>query len=137
MSRVHKVAVAGLLAACGAAAAYAAEYQRRSAAEALAEPFIGVTESGTPAEGLFEISTTGVSTLPVIDAARTFLESLEEAQHSKTTFAADSIEWRDWHNIHRYERKGIARWEMSEVQEEAALDLLRATSCGSTKRSVS
>lgn len=104
-----------------------ADEQQRRAADALAEAFVGVTTDGEVESGLFEVGSTGVSTAPVVAAAEAFLATLEEHQRDRTTFAVDSIEWRDWHNVHRYERKGIARWEMSPEQEQAALDLLRAS----------
>ncbi len=110
-----------------AIAGLAVDAQRRSAADALAEPFVGVTRGGNLEAGLFEISATGVSTAAVVGAARTFLDSLDEQQHAATSFEADSIEWRDWHNVHRYKRQGVARWQMSDEQEAAALDLLRAS----------
>ena len=104
-----------------------ANAQRRSAADALAEPFVGVTTHGDVESGLFAISATGVSTVPVVAAALEFLDTLDDHQRAATTFAPDSVEWRDWHNIHRYKRKGVARWQMSAEQEAAALDLLRAS----------
>jgi hypothetical protein len=108
-------------------AAVGVEAQRRRAADALAEPFVGVTTDGDVERGLFSISATGVSTQPLVAAATSFLATLDAAQLEATTFAADDIEWRDWHNIHRYERKGIARWQMTPEQEAAALGLLRAS----------
>ena len=118
----------GLVAAgLSATVVLGAQAQRQRAADALAEPFVGVTADGEVETDLFAISATGVSTQPVIVAARQFLGTLDDDQRERTSFAADSIEWRDWHNIHRYERKGVARWEMSEEQETAALELLRAS----------
>jgi len=101
--------------------------QRRSAADALAEPFVGVTAAGDLETGLFEIAATGVSTAPVVTAAQAFVNSLDDIQRAASVFEVDSIEWRDWHNVHRYERKGVARWQMSAEQEAAALELLRAS----------
>ena len=104
-----------------------ANAQRRSAADALAEPFVGITTAGEAETELFEIAATGVSTAPVVAAAQAFLDSLDDAQRDASAFATDSIEWRDWHNVHRYERKGVARWQMSAEQEAAALELLRSS----------
>jgi hypothetical protein len=44
-----------------------------------------------------------------------------------TTFETDALEWRDWHNVHRYQRKGVARWQMNDAQEAAVLGLLQAS----------
>jgi len=115
----QSVSVAGAV-ACAAVLVVGvglADEQRRQVADALAEPFVGVTTDGEVERGLYEISSTGVSTAPMVAAAEAFLATLDEDQRDRTTFPVDSIEWRDWHNVHRYERKGIARWEMSETQE--------------------
>jgi hypothetical protein len=126
MKKTLVVAASALLVLAAAAYVSAAQ-QRRSAADALAEPFVGVTHDGTVEGGLFEVAATGVSTGPVVAAANAFVASLDAALHEATTFPADSIEWRDWHNVHRYERKGIARWQMTPEQEAAALALLQAS----------
>ena len=47
------------------------------ALQALNEPFVGVTSDGSVRPGLFPIRVSGVSTTPVIEAARQFLASLE------------------------------------------------------------
>jgi len=129
-----------LAATAAGVAGLAADAQRRSAADALAEPFVGVTTNGDVEAGLFDISATGVSTAPVVSAARTFLDSLGAEQREATAFETDSIEWRDWHNVHRYQRKGVARWQMSAERTSFAPVSARAdsptpaTSCGSTRR---
>lgn len=92
----------------------------------LDQPFVGVTNAGTVRTGLFPIRVTGVSTAPVREAAETFLAALTPEQAAETRFAADDIEWRDWHNIHRYQRKGVRFEDMTDAQKEAAFGLLRA-----------
>jgi hypothetical protein len=96
-------------------------------AEALAEPFRGITTDGTVESGLFRIKSTGVSTEPVRQAARTFLAALTPEQKRKTTFPVDDLEWRKWMNVHRYNRQGVSFQEMSEGQRTAAFGLLRAS----------
>lgn len=91
------------------------------------EPFVGVTTDGTVVPGLFSIRASGVSTAPVRAAAERFLDSLTPRQRSATLFPVDSDEWRRWHNIHRYDRRGVSRRQMNDAQDEAALDLLRAS----------
>ncbi len=103
-----------------------AAQRRNREAEALAEPFRGITSDGSLLEGLFPIRATGVSTAPVREAAERFLATLSPEQLETTTFPIDSDEWRRWNNVHRYNRQGIGRAEMSEEQESAAFDLLRA-----------
>jgi hypothetical protein len=96
-------------------------------AEALAEPFRGITTNGQVERGLFSVRSTGVSTAPVRRAAETFLAALSAEQRKKTKFPVDDPEWRKWMNVHRYARQGVNFQEMSEAQREAAFGLLRAS----------
>jgi len=97
------------------------------AREGLAQPFVGITSNGTPRSGLYKIKKTGVSTAPVIDAARKFLSSLTKDQRKKILFPVDDSEWRNWANIHRFQRQGISLKEMNKMQRENAYSLLRAS----------
>ena len=54
------------------------------ARRALAQPFTGITSDGSLRSGLYEIRKTGVTTAPVLDAARDFLASLSKAQRKKS-----------------------------------------------------
>ncbi len=92
----------------------------------LREPFVGITSDGQVREGLFEISATGVSTAPVIDAARTFLDTLTEDQRSEALFDVDDLEWRRWANVHLSARQGVGFLEMSDAQKESAFALIRS-----------
>ena len=94
-------------------------------AEGLAEKYTGVTTNGEPAEGLFGIHSTGVSTEPIQRAAKAFLGSLTSEQVAKTVFPVDDLEWRKWMNQHFYIRQGMGFDEMQEVQRNAAFGLLR------------
>jgi len=94
-------------------------------AEGLAEKYTGVTTHGAPAEGLFGIHSTGVSTEPIQRAAKDFLGSLTSEQVAKTVFPVDDPEWRKWMNQHFYIRQGMGFDEMQEVQLNAAFGLLR------------
>lgn len=119
--RRYVPAIALVLVVGLAAAVFA---QRRQ--PTLDEPFRGVTADGTVVPDLYEIRATGVSTAPVVEAAEAFLATLAAEQTAASTFAVDADEWRLWHNIHRYDRAGISRAEMTDEQEEAAMALLRA-----------
>jgi hypothetical protein len=90
------------------------------------DPFVGVTTDGTVRPGLFEIRSTGVSTRPVVDAARAFLAALTPGQRSGTTFPVDDTEWRRWNNVHRAVRAGVSFKEMTEVQRSRAFALVGA-----------
>ena len=97
------------------------------AREALAEPFIGMSSDGKPQTGLYEIKQTGVSTAPVLNAARHLLGSLNENQRKEIRFPLDDPEWRNWANIHRFPRKGVSLGDMNLEQRKKAYDLLRAS----------
>ncbi|HSR52940.1 MAG TPA: DUF3500 domain-containing protein [Acidobacteriota bacterium] len=99
----------------------------RAEGRGLAEPFVGITTDGEPEQGLFEIRSTGVTTAPVMEAARAFLAVLSEEQRGRTMHPVDDPEWRKWMNQHFYVRAGVGFDEMSEEQREAAFGLLRAS----------
>jgi len=96
------------------------------AKNALADTFKGITNDGTPKPGLFRLHKTGVSTGPVVGAARAFLASLNSDQRKKVSYPVDHDEWRNWANIHRFPREGLSLSEMNEGQRRQAYGLLRA-----------
>ena len=100
---------------------------RKVEEKGLAEPFRGVTTNGTVMAGLFQIRSTGVTTIPVVKAAAAFLESLAADQRAKTKFGVDDDEWRKWMNQHFYIRQGVSFREMNAGQREKAFGLLRTS----------
>jgi hypothetical protein len=96
---------------------------------ALAVPYAGISVDGVPVPGLFPIQATGVSTGPVREAAAFFLTTLRPEQLLRTQFSVDDPEWRRWSNVDNgiYTRQGVSLKEMSEVQRQAAMDLMRAS----------
>src|SRR5919206_3146051 len=64
------------------------------AAEALAEPFVGMTTNGHVIPGLFPLQQTGVSTQPIQAAAERFLAGLDDAQRTTACFHIDADDWR-------------------------------------------
>ena len=115
----------------GADALQQTRQQRRASQSAtaeqqgLAEPFKGVTASGSVVPDLFGIRSTGVSTSNVQRAAAAFLAGLTAEQRQKTAFSVDDDEWRKWMNQHFYVRQGVSFEEMTGPQREGALTLLR------------
>ena len=93
----------------------------------LEEPFEGVTTNGQIEPGLFGIHSTGVSTKPVVEAARAFLSSLSKEQLDHTSYAVDDAEWRKWMNQHFYVRQGVSFLDLSDEQRQAAFGLLSAS----------
>lgn len=111
------VALAGLALPSAAGAQLQQEVQ---------EPFHGVTLGGEMVEDLFPVRATGVTTAPVVRAAREFLSTLDDVQEETARFDLDSEEWRHWANYPQLRRRGLSMREMSEEQRSAAVDLLRA-----------
>ena len=99
--------------------------------EGITEEFVGVTTDGAVVDGLFSISSTGVDTSGVVDAASAWLASLSAAQRKEARFAVDPAdytqdEWRLWSNVDSYERQGISLQEMSQDQQTKALGIMAA-----------
>ena len=92
---------------------------------AIAEPFVGVTTGHGIVPDLFSVRATGISTEPVADAARSFLDSLSQAQRDRVLFRVDDPEWRRWANQHSLPRQGVSFEELDERQREAAFGLLK------------
>ncbi len=102
------------------------EMSRKAEERGLAEPFAGITANGEFVYGLFPIESTGISTAPVVRAAREFLQSLSDEQRGRTLFPVDDPEWRKWMNQHFYVRQGVSFEEMTGEQRDSALGLLAA-----------
>jgi hypothetical protein len=98
-------------------------------ANAIGQPFRGVATSAGVTTGLFPVRGTGVSTAPVAAAAVDFLSSLDTAELSRTQYAVDDPEWRNWSNVDVgiFSRHGVSLEEMSATQKTAAWNLLRAS----------
>jgi hypothetical protein len=97
------------------------------ARQALSEPFVGLTAGGEVEQNLYSLHETGVSTAPVREAAEGFLATLADEQRERAMFPVDDSEWRNWANVHLFDRQGVSLDEMSGAQREAAYRLLRAS----------
>jgi hypothetical protein len=94
----------------------------------VAEPFVGITTDGSVRSGLYPITTTGVSTRPIVEAADAFLAGLDPVQRQAVTFPVDSDNWRRWSNVHIYlMRHGLLLEDLDPRQRDAALELVRAS----------
>ena len=135
MNQTRYVAAFSAMLALAVAGSVVVEAQRRSTRkggrnsgqQSLGEPFRGVSANNKIQDGLFKIESTGVSTKPVVDAAKAFLAGVSDEQRDRTTFDVDDIEWRSWDNRHFYKRKGIGFDEMDAEQRSLAFGLLQAS----------
>jgi hypothetical protein len=96
---------------------------------ALSEDYKGIVDEFGVPPNLFPLRSSGVTTAPILDAARSFLESLSPAQVIKTQFAVDDSEWRKWSNVDNgiYVRQGTSLEEMNRTQKDAAFALMSAS----------
>ena len=96
-------------------------------ADAIGQPFRGVATSSGLVEGLYPLRTTGVSTEAIRAAAEDFLSTLTTGELSRTQYAVDDPEWRNWSNVDVgiFSRHGVSLEEMSVVQKAAAWNLLQ------------
>ena len=87
------------------------------------QPFFGVTTDGELIPDLFPIRATGVSTAPIVEAARAYLRMLTPEQTAETSFGLDSDEWRHWSNVPvgGLPRLGLSFRDMSDSQREGGL----------------
>ena len=97
--------------------------------DALKEPFKGIFSEDGKENGLFKIHSTGVSTLPIINSAEKFINSLTPEQKERTTFDIEDEEWRKWCNVDNgiYDRQGVSLKEMTEEQKVKAFELMQAS----------
>jgi hypothetical protein len=109
-----------------AMSAYTLVPQRGAPPDLDKDPFKGVTADGTVQPGLFTITSTGVTTAPVMKAAAAFIGALTPEQRKTTTFPVDDSEWRRWNNVHRAARAGGAFKDMTDEQRARGVDLLKA-----------
>jgi hypothetical protein len=94
----------------------------------MATPFTGITTDGNVLPGLYAIQQTGISVQPIIVAAEAFLASLSPDARVTASFAVDSVEWRNWSNIHPYLcRHGVCLDDLHDDQKHSALALVRAS----------
>ena len=95
----------------------------------LAEPFSGVICPVPGPQELSPLATSHASTASLLEAASTFLATLDVQQRRTACHAIDDPAWRQWSNIHPWliPRSGVNLADLSPGQREAALALLRET----------
>ena len=91
-----------------------------------AQPFRGVTTDGQVVPALFPLRQTGISTRPLMQAAKAFVSLLDETQRRIALHPITSPNWRKWVNWEQFAlRHGVSLESLSSAQREAALDLMR------------
>ncbi|MFF7334932.1 DUF3500 domain-containing protein [Streptomyces sp. NPDC008150] len=90
------------------------------------DDFVGVTTDGTVDSGLYAVHSTGVSTTPVVRAARAFVDSLTTAQRAATLYDVDSDQWLDWTNVDSNDRDGVALRDLTAKQYALGTKLLKS-----------
>jgi hypothetical protein len=93
----------------------------------LAEAFKGITTNGIIIPGLYPIAASGRPTDAVRHAALHYMATLSDQQLVRTMFSVDDAQWRKWMNQSYYTRQGVSMREMTSVQRNAALGLMRAS----------
>jgi len=102
------------------------------AKETLGEEFKGITPDGTVQPGLFALRKTGVSLEPMLQAAHSFLKTLNSLQLRRVSFDIESDAWRSWSNVHPFlMRHGLGLHELVPAQRDAALALVSSALSGS------
>ena len=98
-------------------------------ADAIGQPFRGVATSEGLVGELFPLKSTGASTAAIVSAAAAFLGTLDNAELSRTQYAVDDPEWRNWSNVDVgiFSRHGVSLEEMTQRQKTAAWNLLNAS----------
>jgi hypothetical protein len=103
------------------------EHFAKMEADALKEPYVGIFTEKRDSTDLFQIRSTGVSTLPIQKAAENFLNGLSPSQQQSTTFDINDEEWRKWCNVDNgiYDRQGVSIKELTAIQKKNAFKLIQ------------
>ncbi len=99
-----------------------------NALKGLAQPFKGVSAEGKIEQGLYKVAPTGVSTTPVLLAAKALLATLSAEERARVSFDIEAQEWRSWSNVHPFlMRHGLCLDYVAPASREAAFQLMEAS----------
>ena len=94
----------------------------------LADPLTGIHTGEHIQSGLYALTTSKVSTNPILDAATAFLEDLQPEQRQSVQFPLGSDHWRTWINIHpNVFRHGLLLEDLPQKTRDLALELVHTT----------
>ncbi len=92
------------------------------------EPFVGITEDGTPRRGLYRLDGPGTSPDSAVAAARAYLDGLPPHQRVVGALPMDAPEWRLWTNaIPTWHPKGLRLERLADGDRDRALAVVRAS----------
>lgn len=96
---------------------------------AFAQPFTGITTAGQPQAGLFPLQKTGISTAPIVSAARAYLASLKRKDYRRLAVEPlDSPDRRRWINAFPdWMPSGLYLADLEPAERDAALAVIAAT----------
>ena len=94
----------------------------------LAEPFYGISTDGDLDPGLFPVRSTGVSTAPIVQAAKAYLNTLTAGQKARTMFDLDDEEWHKIISGHHHCSHGFLAYRCPQCRPESDAGNGRASS---------
>jgi hypothetical protein len=96
--------------------------------QTITEDFLGLTTDGKRIDDLFTVHSQGVSTAPVVAAAKAFLAGLTTTQRTTASFTVFSTEWRLWSNLDPggFPRQGVSLADLDDTQNAFGTALLKA-----------
>ncbi len=92
------------------------------------DPYVGVTENGTPRPDLYRLKGSGTSPEPAVGAARAYLDGLAPHQRVIGALPMDAPEWRLWTNaIPTWHPKGMRLERLDDSDRDRALAVVEAS----------
>lgn len=92
------------------------------------DPYVGVTEDGSPRPGLYQLDGPGTSPVPAVGAARAYLAGLALHQRVVGALPMDAPEWRLWTNaIPTWHPKGLRLDRLADSDRNRALAVPEAS----------
>ncbi|GAA3658145.1 DUF3500 domain-containing protein [Streptomyces iranensis] len=92
------------------------------------EPYVGITDNGTPRQGLYRLDGAGTSPNAAVVTARSYLDGLAPHQRVVAALPMDAPEWRLWTNaIPTWHPKGMRLERLTERDRDRALAVVEAS----------
>jgi hypothetical protein len=92
------------------------------------DPYVGITENGTPRAGLYILDSPGTASHAAVAAAQVYLDGLAPHQRVVGALPMDAPEWRLWTNaIPTWHPKGMRLDRLAERHRDRALAVVEAS----------